>query len=262
MSTDALRVGSESHYEDAAYYDQTYRRRRDDVRFYTRRARAHGGPVLELGVGTGRVALAVAREGVEVFGVDRMSPMLERLRSRLEREPQRVREAVTLVNADLYELALERRFGLVMAPFHVLNHVYTYDDLERALGVVKAHLEVAGQFMFDVRLPDPVELARDPRKVYRVGKVPLPGRSGLYHVRERYDYDAVTQVQTVEMAFIHVDDPSSFELQMITHRCYFPAELEALLRHSGFVVRERFGDFTEGPLDETSDSQVYVCELA
>ena len=63
-------TGSEAHYEDGRYYDQAYRRRRHDVRFYTNLAVESGGPVLELGAGTGRVALAIAKAGVEVVGVE------------------------------------------------------------------------------------------------------------------------------------------------------------------------------------------------
>ena len=66
---DLLERGTREHYDDAAYYDHAYKRRRDDVDFYRGTARRLGGPVLELGVGTGRVALELARDGHTVVGV-------------------------------------------------------------------------------------------------------------------------------------------------------------------------------------------------
>ena len=68
--------GAVAHYEDAVYYDLAYRRRRADVRLYRELAQEHPGPVLELGVGTGRVALALAKDGVELVGVEPVQAML------------------------------------------------------------------------------------------------------------------------------------------------------------------------------------------
>ncbi|MGH7436103.1 MAG: class I SAM-dependent methyltransferase, partial [Polyangiaceae bacterium] len=82
-----LEAGTVAHYEDAAYYTSTYARRIDDVAFYVALARRSRGPVLEYGIGNGRIALPIARHGVEVAGVDRSAPMLADLRERLAREP-------------------------------------------------------------------------------------------------------------------------------------------------------------------------------
>ena len=93
-------------YDDAAWYDSTYRSRRQDVRYYAALAAAAGGPVLEYGVGSGRVALALARAGVEVCGVDASRPMLDRLREKLERAPKAVRKRVTTHHGDMRRVRL------------------------------------------------------------------------------------------------------------------------------------------------------------
>lgn len=263
MDPELLNAGSQSHYEDAAYYDQTYRRRREDVAFYLERIRGvlgeSTGPVLELGVGTGRVALALAREGIAVVGVDAMQPMLDRFEERLAREPKRVRAKVTLRQDDLTTLRLDERFPVVTAPFHVLNHCYSRAELAAALAVVRTHLAPNGHFLFDVRVPNPDELRRDPNKVYKGRDVTLPSTGRRYRYRERWDYDTASQVQTVEMAFVGVDDPSDFQMQLLAHRCWFPAEVDAILHYEGFEVLEHLGDFDGEPLDESHDSQVLLC---
>lgn len=263
MDPELLDAGSRSHYEDPAYYDQTYRRRREDVRFYRGRIEAllGGGdePILELGVGTGRVALGLARAGIAVVGVDAMAPMLERFQERLAREPKRVRAMVRLHQGDLANVDLGAAFPVVTAPFHVLNHCYTREALAAALGTVRAHLAPGGHFLFDVRVPNPDELRRDPDKVYKGRDVTLPSTGRRYRYRERWSYDTASQVQTVEMAFVGVDDPSDFHIQLLTHRCWFPAELAAILHYEGFDVLEHLGDFEGEALDEHHDSQVLVC---
>ncbi len=256
----AFARGTDAHYEDADHYDRTYRRRREDVRFYVQYAAERGGPVLELGVGTGRVAAELAREGLDVVGVDRMAPMLARARARIAALPRAERERVTLVRGDLTRLALGRRFPLVISPFNVLMHLYSRRDWERALAGVCAHLAPSGRFVFDVLLPYPAALARSPARLYRAGTVTLRGRRHRYS--ESFHYDPVTQVQLVQMVFEDESDRRRPPVIVpLAHRQIFPAELEALLHYNGLEIVDRWGDFARGPLVEQSESQVIVAKL-
>ena len=102
-------------FEDAALYDWEYRRRRDDVRFYATLAGERGGPILDLGCGTGRLMLPLLRAGHVVVGVDRAPAMLARAAARLRRLPPRVRRRALLLRADLRRLPVARRFAFVVA---------------------------------------------------------------------------------------------------------------------------------------------------
>lgn len=254
-----LRVGTEAHYEDAVYYDQAYRRRKEDLRFYADLAEVMGPRVLELGCGTGRVALAMAERGAQVAGVDTMTPMLARAKERVGKAKAEVRERVRFVRGDLRRVRLKERFDLVVAPFNVFQHLYAREDVERALTTVREHLRPKGRFVFDVRVPQVVELARHPEKVYSGGTLKLASNGRKYRYRERFDWDPIAQVQMVEMAFVGVDDPSDFALTPLAHRQFFPAELEALLHYNGFEILERFGDFEGGELGPESESQILLC---
>ncbi|MCA9582679.1 MAG: class I SAM-dependent methyltransferase, partial [Myxococcales bacterium] len=244
-----------AHYLDAAYYDQAYRRRRQDVRFYAETVATLGGPVLELGVGTARVALAMAQTGAEIVGVDSMESMLARARERIARAPKMVRERIALRQGDLRSLRLRKKFPLVVSPFNVLMHLYSRQDWEKALATVKAHLAPKGHFVFDILLPDPFMLSRDPDRKFSGGKVRHPSDGKLYKYTEQYEYDPKTQIQTVTMEFHRrgrvIQTP-------LTHREIFPAELEALLHYNGFRIEDHYGDFERGPLDRYSESQVVI----
>lgn len=253
-----LRIGTEAHYRNARYYDHFYRRRKRDVAFYADVAEERGGPVLELGVGTGRVALEIGRRGVDVVGVDRMPEMLDRARERLAKEPARVRERVTFRKGDIATLRLRRRFPLVVSPFNVFMHFYTRPQMERALAAVRRHLRPDGRFVFDVLMPHPADLSLDPTRVYKGGTVTDPTDRRKYRYGENFQYDPVHQVQLITMAFQSVDDPDDLTITPLAHRQLFPAELEALLHYNGLDVEARWGGFDRAPLDATSESQVIV----
>lgn len=253
LSPVALEAGTEGHYVDGAHYDHTYRSRRADQRFYVALARERDArAVLELGVGTGRVAIALARDGREVVGVDRMPPMLDRLRDRIARERAEVRARVSLVLGDVCSVRLRRRFPLVIAPFNVFMHLYTRRDVERFLARVRAHLAPKGTFVFDVALPSLTDLGRDPERAYRTPPFRHPS-AGVVRYAEHYDYDPLRQVLDVRMCFAPKRG-RPFETPL-SHRQFFPQELEALLHYNGFAIEKALADFGR-PLDRHADVMV------
>jgi SAM-dependent methyltransferase len=254
-------VGAEAHYEDGRYYDQAYRRRRHDVRYYVDLAVKSGGPVLELGAGTGRVSLAIAKAGVDVVAVEPMGPMLARAEEQRAKVRAAARERVELRQGDLERLRLRRRFPLVIAPFNVWMHLYTREQLERGFATVRHHLTPKARFVFDVLLPDPVSMARDPAKRYRGGHVPHPRGDAKYRYSEYFSYDPMTQIETTIMDFEHPTRKAASFCTPLTQRQLFPAELEALLHYNGFVVESHTGDFTGKPITAATESQVLVARL-
>ena len=251
-------TGTEAHYENGRYYDQAYRRRRHDVRFYTKLAIESGGPVLELGAGTGRVALAIAKAGIDVVGIEPMEPMLEQARERLARLPRSTRDRVELRKGDLQRLRLRRKFPLVVAPFNVWMHLYRREEIERGFATVRHHLEPGGRFVFDVLLPDPASLARDPSKRYRGGEVPHPRDGIRYRYSEYFSYDPVTQIETVMMDFEHPEKAERSFCTPLTQRQFFPAELKALLHYNGLALESHTGDFDGTPITAATESQVLI----
>jgi SAM-dependent methyltransferase len=242
--------GAVAHYEDAAYYDHTYKRRRDDVSFYVALARRQRGPVLELGAGTGRVTSPIAQAGIEVIAVEPVKAMRER-------GQQKTRELnVTWRAGDLRSVRLGRKFPLVIAPFNVFMHLYTRRDLERAFATVRAHLAPGGKFVFDVLTPDLRAMVRDPGRLYRGPSFTLHGKR--YDYFEAFDYDAVRQVQLVSLVFQSLEELSDLRSLPLSQRQFFPEELAMLLHYNGFAIAQRFGDFTGGPLNADSESQIIV----
>ncbi|AUX47099.1 hypothetical protein SOCE26_086110 [Sorangium cellulosum] len=256
-----LEAGTSAHYEDPAYYTKTYARRTDDVRYYVELAVTSGGPVLEYGCGNGRITLPVARAGVGITGVDLAAPMLDDLRAQLDREPREVRSRVSLRRGDMRALQLRRRFPLVICPFNAFLHLYTRADVERFLARVLAHLTPRGELVFDVSLPEPAELARDPDRAYATPRFRYPAKDGpgeVVRYTERFDYDKVRQILFVSMEFSPVGGGERW-MTPLAHRQFYPQELEALLHYNGFEISELGSDFSAAPPDNQTSMLLYRC---
>lgn len=258
-----LERGSDAHYEDPRYYAAAYASRRDDVDYYVelalvhaRRRRCH---VLEYGCGNGRIALAIARSGVQVTGIDRSRHMLADLETRLSLETPSVRGRLTLRRGDMRSASFSKRFDLVLCTFNTFLHLYTRRDVERFCARVRRHLALRGRFVFDVSLPETSELALDPERPYRTPRFRHPSTGEVVRYAERFDYDPLSQVLTVNMEFEPLSKPSRRWVTPLAHRQFFPQELEALLHYNGLVVTDIHADYHRRAPNRESETLIYHC---
>jgi SAM-dependent methyltransferase len=235
---------------------------RRDIGFYTATAAATGGPVLELGCGTGRILLSIARSGVATTGLDGSGEMLARLEVKLAAELPSTREHVTTQRADVTEFDLGRTFPLIIAPFRVFQQLTTIDEQLGCLESVARHLAPGGQFVFDVFNPyfdalvkdrsvefdDTPEFTLDDGRTFRrTARVP----------RVRW----TEQVSETELIYYLSDGLKQTRyVQTFDMRWYLRAELVHLLARVGLIVREIHGDFDRSALTDTSPEQVVVAE--
>ena len=140
--------------EVAEFYDHIVQyREREDVDFFVDQARESGGPVLELGCGTGRVLIPTAKAGIEIVGLDLSVSMFEQCRKRLARETHDVRDRVKLVQGDMRDFNIGTSFKLITIPFRPYQHLATVDDQMLCLRSVHRHLESGGKLVFDLFNP-------------------------------------------------------------------------------------------------------------
>jgi len=222
---------------------------RPDVDFYVSEAVASGGPVLELGCGTGRVLLAIARKGIDITGLDLAAPMLDVLRAKLAEEPEEVTKRAGVVHGDMTNFRLDRQFALVIIPFRPFQHVVEVSDQLRCLQSIRRHLRPTGRLVFDVFYPDfrkiselPVgeERARfdDGREFWRTDRVVA--------------WDWANQVRQTELLWYvrYPDGRQERHVQAFPFRYFFRFELEHLLARAGFEVVELYGDFDRTPFGQ------------
>lgn len=250
-----LEAGATAHFDDPDYYAVSYAKRKDDVAFYTRVA-AEYERVLEYGIGSGRIAIPIARGGSEVLGIDQSRAMLADLRARLKRQPQELRERITTRTGDMRKVRVGQRFPLVICPFNTVLHLYTREDVEKWLARVSEHIEPRGRLVLDISMPIIQDLADEPGTSYSMRPFVHP-RAGLVGYREVFDYDRVRQILFVSMCFEPKTKGEEPFMVPLAHRQYFPREFEALLHYNGFETVELHGDFEGGPLVQSSDTMVW-----
>jgi len=260
MSGDDVDAGAREHYADAALYDSEYRRRRTDLAFYRERAKRRNAPrILELGAGTGRLTIPLARDGRSVTALDQSRPMLDRLRGK--KLPPSVARRITTVEADLctFDLGGEK-FPLVIAAFNTFEHLYTRSEVDACLRRVAAHLEPGGVLAFDVQLPDLAWLIRDPGKRWAKTRFTDPTTRRAMVYSTNHVYDPISQIVMIRLYYDPVEGRAGARTVTLSQRKFFPAELEALLAHADFQVSARYGDFFWAPLEGTAESQVLIAE--
>ena len=216
-----------SEYDEiAALYQRWSASVEEDVPFYVEEAQASGGPVVELAVGTGRIAIPLASAGVHVIGVDASEGMLEVCRE----EAAQAGVSLDLRLGDLRDPPVDEQVPLVLIPFRSLLHMKTDEDRRRALRAVRRLLAPRGRFIFDVFEPSQEDIDETHGRW-------LEREPGIF---ERADWDAPTR--TLTLSVYDAESSSTMRLAWLS-----PAEWHALLTTEGFEVEAVYGWFDRRP---------------
>jgi SAM-dependent methyltransferase len=219
----------------AALYDPWSRSVTEDVDFYVAQARKSGGPVVELGVGTGRIAVPVAAAGIRVIGVDDSDGMLAVCRARAEEAG--VSKLVDLRVGDLRRPPVPELVPIVTCPFRALLHLESDGERLDTLRTVYRLLRPGGRFVFDVFAPSMEDVEETNGRW-------LEREPGIW---ERADWDLERRVLTLA-----VRGESGETAMRLAWRS--PAEWQALLARAGFVVEGMYGWFDLRPYDGGEDT--------
>jgi SAM-dependent methyltransferase len=237
----------------ARFYRQYFRGVEGDEAFYLDRARRAGGKVLELGCGDGRIALPLARAGIEVVGLERSQDMLEALERRLAAEEEAVRRRFRVVQGDMTDYDLEQEFSLVIAPYRAFQHLLTPVDQAQALVTARDHLVEGGALAFNTFDPqrDMAQQWLHGPGIWRQDSDFVDASTGN-RVAVSYcrSFDVETQLMEQDLLFEESDTQGAVLAHnrgRLTLRYIFRHEMEYLLELCGFAVEELYGDFAGSP---------------
>lgn len=226
-----------------------------DLPFYMKWCRRAKGPILELCCGTGRLTIPLAKSGIEIEGLDVCESML---RSAREKAKQAGVD-ISWHKADMRKFRLPKKYGIIFIPFNSLQNTYRLEDVERIFDNIKRHLRRDGYFILDVFNPSIRLMADRERKSMNQFKGKLPdGRSLI--VREQCAYDSATQCNRVTWNFT-IDKVKKIT-QKLDMRCFYPLELDMILKYNGFKIWRKFGDFRENDFSSSSAKQIFVCKVS
>ncbi len=237
------------NYKPQIYDEVTSASLGGDVEWYCAKARQEGGPVLELGAGTGRITIPIAEAGIPIHALDADTGMLERMRTKLEDQPARIRELVTAVPGDMRDFHLPTRFAVVIAPFRAFLHNLDESQQRACLDCVRRHLVPGGLFAFNIFHPSLEYMS------YHAG--PLEGTwrwvatfdrpdGGFVMRSESNRYDTVRQIVHSNHRYDEYGPDGTLIgswMQRLKLAYLFPRNVRALLLEAGFNDIRIDGDF-------------------
>jgi SAM-dependent methyltransferase len=227
----------------AAEYDALYEAHLDtDAAVDTLARLAGSGPVLELAIGTGRLALPLAQRGIDIRGIDASEEMVARLRAK----PGGADIPVTM--GDFADVEVEGSFSLIFVAFNTLFALLTQDDQVRCFQNVAEHLADGGRFVVEAFVPD---LGRFDRG-QRVGVSAVDINRVDFEVSR---HDAVNQRVDSQHVFITGEGT---KLSPVRLRYAFPGELDLMARLAGLELQERWGSWHGEPFTDASRDHVSV----
>ena len=231
---------------------------RRDVEFWRALVAERGGPALELGCGTGRIACPVAADGHPIVGIDRSAPMLERLRRRRARRGLGSR--LRLVRGDIRALPFAPgSFRLVMAPYGVLQSLLRDRDLRDTLGAVRAVLSKDGCFAMDL-VPDLRRWREYERRVSLRGR--RRGSRTQITLVESVRQEPERRLTHFDQEFIERRGPRSTTSRFsLTFRTLSVRQMRDRLHRAGFDVRSVCGDYRGGAWHPDAETWVMVAGL-
>lgn len=241
-------------YDDALLYDLEYADHVEDIAFYVDRARNAAGRVLELGCGTGRLTVPIARAGVDVVGVDRSQPMLDALHARLAREAPAVRARLRASCADYATVdpdavgpsAGPDRFRAVIWPFNALHHCRDEAAVDAMLVRISGWLGGGGRVALDCYLPDRELYDRDPEGRFEHRTFAHPVTGVTLDSWEQGWWDEAAKVHHVVYVYRWPDGTERrTHLQL---RMFELLELYRMFDRGGWRIVREASDFTGRPV--------------
>jgi len=253
----------------ADYYDLIHEGLPGDAEFYVGQAVRHGGPVLELGSGTGRIAILMAMSGLDVTGLDNSPAMLERCREKMGAIGP-TKGSVSLVCANMARFELDARFPFIAMPYRAFMHLLTPEDQRGSLAAVHRHLADDGVFILDSWAATPTAIvtvlgAPEAGQPKRIGRYPLPGRKEavVHYCAVSCDEFHQRIIETHVIQEVDARGNVLDEVRLPLVRVWTtPREMDNLVRLCGFNVVDVLGGFDGFPFTPASTEMIWVLKKA
>lgn len=249
---------------NAELYDLTpHHEDRPDIKFYVDMCQDAEGDVLELGCGTGRILIPIARQGNNITGLDISKNMLTKCEANLQKEAEDIRKRVNLSQGSMADFSIDKKFDRIIIPFRALSVLLNVKDQLSCLQRVRDHLSEKGKLIFDVftvdmagmiRLSDGKERTEFDYNLPDGRKFKRTYRYAAQHPSEQYN--------DVELIYYVTDTRGRTERLVDTFkwRYFFRFELEHLLVRAGFRLLHFYGDFDKSLFTDNSPEMILIAE--
>lgn len=240
----------------APFYDLEYGHKENDLDFYLDLAEEFNDPILEIGVGTGRVALDLAYEGFQVTGIDNSQKMLNIAQDNLETLPQEKRSLIEFIQADMRNFDMNTRFPLCIIPFRAFLHNLNQKDQIATLNCIYKHLRPGGILALDLFVPLYPLFSNDEWED-DVREDELSVEHSQVNIHIHVNHNPAQQLVEITNTY---HKPDSRVAATMHYRYIFRYEMEALLKAAGFETLNVYGGFERQPYDYHSGIMVFIAQ--
>lgn len=235
------------------FYDIIHTDYNVDKKFYLDKIKNAGGPVLEIGCGTGRIFCDALKHGADIYGIDQSTLMLNKLKEKIDAS-----EHYRVQNIDALDFISKKKFKLIIAPFRMFMHIITVEDQLIFLKNVYNNLSEDGEYVFNVFNPDLERIRTGDKECLRMETEYLPGKKFKFYDSSKPDL--LNQCQQVTFRFEWEDNGIMKEDTMyFPMRYMFRYEIQHLCERAGFKSVNIYRDFEYNELSGEIKEFVVVC---
>jgi SAM-dependent methyltransferase len=242
------------------YYDLENADFTDDLDFWLGLAEEYGGPILELGCGTGRVLLPLAQRGYAVTGVDNAPEMLARLEAKLSAaSAKHLPTPPTLLRASMSDFRAEGQFALALMPFNTFMHLLTPEEQIAALANLRRYLRDGATLALD--MPNPGEAFAMQEQGLTLERTFADGANTIQQFSQ-VNLDRAAQLARITWLYDSVapDGAVTRTIVPLTLRYTFPGEMRLLLERCGFALAHLYGDYDRAPFADGSSRMIVLAQ--
>jgi len=226
-----------------------------DIPFFLKYAKKIGSPILDLAAGTGRITFALAKDGHEVVALESSQSMLDVAKQKLKHASPVIANKVILVEGDMTNFNLERKFELVIIPNSIVHAITTEEQLS-TLQCIRNHLSDSGVFILDIY---PGEMQYEHAE-FKENPVSLPDGTTVER-RGAIRSDMLSQIMTVNLQYIVRDSEQNIieEMEVVSSAALlYNRDVDNLINRSGFVVVDEFGGFDGQSYSSESGRRILI----
>jgi SAM-dependent methyltransferase len=256
--TGELAVGRDSYDDMVRFYEMEHETFLEDLALYQGFAARCGGPLLELGCGTGRLFIPLAQVGFEVTGVDCSAPMLACARRKMTVVPTSVVSKITLIQGDMRSACVRAHFPMVFIPLNTFVHLLTRQDQQRALAVVAHHLSPEGRLIIDLANPALLLDLPQPLTLRRRWEDEESGETIIKFTSAHFDPASQLEELILMYDVIDADGKLTRSVYPFTLRYTYRHEMELLLELAGLRTEACYGSYELAPYGTQSERMIFV----
>jgi SAM-dependent methyltransferase len=245
----------------ARYYDAENTDKNDDIPFYLQLAEEHGGPLLDVGCGTGRVMFPIARAGYEIHGIDNERAMLERAEDQLKQMPD-LRSRLKFYEGDIRTFEMPVQFKLTLVPYNGMMHFHDQETQLEVLRQLRKWTRDDGYLVLDLPNAGDVFASQDTEAV-TLERTFLEPETGHMVMQQSVSYlDRVQQLMQITWIYdeITFDGTLKRTFAPLVLYYYFYSEIRLLLSQTGFEIEEVYGDLDYGPFVDGCERMIVVAK--